>query len=142
MAVNGIIARKLQLLDETLVKLRSLGCLTTSELADDWRTQMIVERALQVLVEILIDVAQRIISETGQTPASNSREAVERCVQIGALSSTEPYQRMIQFRNIVVHMYERVEPVFLIDIVNNRLSDFERFRDEILAYVERSESDK
>lgn len=138
MSVNGVIIGKLQHLDEILAKLRSLGPLNRTQLDTDWRTKMAVERAIQVLVEIIIDVSQRVIAEDGQTPAGSGREAIERCVQMGVLSSLEPYQRMIQFRNFVVHLYERVETMFLVDIVNKRLADFESFRDEVLAYAEQS----
>lgn len=138
MLVNGVIIGKLQHLDEILAKLGSLGPLNRTQLDTDWRTKMAVERAIQVLVEIIIDVSQRIIAEDGQTPAGSGREAIERCVQMGVLSSIEPYQRMIQFRNFVVHLYERVETIFLVDIVNKRLADFKSFRDEVLAYAEQS----
>lgn len=138
MSVNGVIIGKLQHLDEILAKLRSLGPLNRTQLDTDWRTKMAVERAIQVLVEIIIDVSQRVIAEDGQTPAGSGREAIERCVQMGVLSSIEPYQRMIQFRNFVVHLYERVETMFFVDIVNKRLADFESFRDEVLAYAEQS----
>lgn len=138
MSVNAVIIGKLQHLDEILAKLRSLGPLNRTQLDTDWRTKMAVERAIQVLVEIIIDVSQRIIAEDGQTPAGSGREAIERCVQMGVLSSIEPYQRMIQFRNFVVHLYERVETIFLVDIVNKRLADFESFRDEVLTYAEQS----
>ena len=138
MSVNGVLIGKLQHLDEILAKLRSLGPLNRTQLDTDWRTKMAVERAIQVLVEIIIDVSQRVIAEDGQTPAGSGREAIERCVQMGVLSSIEPYQRMIQFRNFVVHLYERVETMFFVDIVNKRLADFESFRDEVLAYAEQS----
>ena len=138
MSVNGVIIGKLQHLDEILAKLRSLGPLNRTQLDTDWRTKMAVERAIQVLVEIIIDVSQRVIAEDGQTPAGSGREAIERCVQMGVLSSIEPYQRMIQFRNFVVHLYDRVETMFLVDIVNKRLADFKSFRDEVLAYAEQS----
>lgn len=138
MSVNGVIIGKLQHLDEILAKLRSLGPLNRTQLDTDWRTKMAVERAIQVLVEIIIDVSQRVIAEDGQTPAGSGREAIERCVQMGVLSSLEPYQRLIQFRNFVVHLYERVETIFLVDIVNKRLADFKSFRDEVLAYAEQS----
>ena len=138
MSVNGVLIGKLQHLDEILAKLRSLGPLNRTQLDTDWRTKMAVERAIQVLVEIIIDVSQRVIAEDGQTPAGSGREAIERCVQMGVLSSIEPYQRMIQFRNFVVHLYEQVETMFLVDIVNKRLADFESFRNEVLAYAEQS----
>jgi len=58
-------------------------------------------------------------------------------VQLGALARYEAYHRMVQLRNFIVHHYERVDTAILIDIVNRRLGDIERFRDEILAYVQR-----
>jgi len=142
MLLNGMITGKLHFLDATLGNLRSLGSLTTKQLDGDWRTKMAVERGLQILVEIVIDICQHIIAESGKTPASTSRDAVELCVQMGVLSSTEPFQRMIQFRNLVVHMYERIDSVFLADILSNRLGDFERFRDEVLAYADRPATDE
>ena len=60
------------------------------------------------------------------SPAATGVEAVERCVKLGALASVEPYRKMIQFRNFVVHRYERVDVAILVDIVNNRLGDFDR----------------
>jgi uncharacterized protein YutE (UPF0331/DUF86 family) len=60
--INGVIAQKLQHLDTILTELRSLGCLTVQDLEMDWRTKRAVERSLQILVEIVIDVCQRILS--------------------------------------------------------------------------------
>lgn len=133
--INGIILKKLESLDEILTELQSLGKITTPQLQDDWRTKRAIERDLQVLVEIVIDICQRIISLSGQTPATTASEAVERCIKLGIISSYEPYRRMVQFRNFIVHRYEQVDQEILIDIVNRRLSDFEKFRDEILAYA-------
>ena len=42
---------------------------------------------------------------------------------------------MVRFRNLVVHRYEQVDVNILAEVVNDRLSDIERLRDEILAYV-------
>lgn len=43
-------------------------------------------------------------------------------------------RQMVQFRDFVVHRYENVDVEILVDIVNNRLSDFNAFRNEILKY--------
>jgi len=133
--MNGVILQKLQTLDEVLNELRSLGQISVSQLEQDWRTRRAVERDLQVLVEIMIDLCQRIISLAGQTPATTARDAIERCVQLGVLSQYEAYRRMVQFHNFIVHHYEQVDIPILVDIVNGRLGDFERFRDEIQAYA-------
>jgi len=130
--INGVILRKLQTFDETLNELGSLGRITAGGLNQDWRTRRAVERDLQILVEIVIDICQRIISLAGQTPAATGGEAVQRCVQLGALSDKEIYRKMAQFRNFVVHRYEYIDVDILADIVNNRLADFAEFRNEML----------
>ena len=132
---NGVIFKKLQSMDEILEELRSLGRLTVNSLKDDWRTRRAVERELQVLVEIVVDVCQRIISIIGQSPAVTSADAIERCIQLKVLSSYEAYRRMVQFRNFVVHRYEQVDIEILTDIVNNRLNDFIMFKQEIMDYA-------
>lgn len=134
--INGVILQKLQTLDEVLLELSSLGQVTVDQLHNDWRTRRAIERDLQVLIEIMIDVCQRLIALAGQTPAVTARDAVERCVQLGALSQYDAYHRMVQFRNFIVHHYARIDTAILVDIVNHRLSDAVRFRNEILAYVQ------
>lgn len=134
--INGVIAQKLGSLDQVLSELKSLGQVSSGDLNEDWRTRRAVERDLQVLVEIVIDVCQRLISLAGQTPVNTGGEAIERCVQLGALSRYEAYDNMVRFRNFIVHRYERVDVEILANMVNRYLADFEKFRDEILAYVQ------
>lgn len=132
---NGVILQKLQMLDQVLAELQSVGTVSVEQLEDEWRTRRAIERNLQVLVEIVIDVCQRLITLAGQSPATTGRDAVARSVQLGALTPYDAYQKMVQFRNFIVHRYEYVEVSFLVDMVNRRLPDFERFRNEVLTYV-------
>jgi uncharacterized protein YutE (UPF0331/DUF86 family) len=134
--INGVIVQKLQTLDGVLLELRSLGEVSTEQLTRDWRTRRAIERDLQVLIEVMIDVCQRLIALAGLAPTVTAGEAVARCVQLGALSQDDTYHRMVQFRNFIVHHYDQVDVDILVDIVNRHLSDVERFRDEILAYVQ------
>lgn len=132
---NGVIASKVQTLDEILNELKSLGQLERAQLEADWRTQRAVERDLQLLVEIVIDVCQRIIALSGQSPAATGGDAVARCIQLGALTDRAAYRQMVRFRNFIVHRYDHIDAGVLVDVVNTRLTDFETFRNEILAYV-------
>ncbi len=135
--INGVIIQKLQSLDETVSELRSLGSLTVEQLNSDWRIRRAVERDLQVLTEIVLDICQRLICLAGQTPATTGIEAIERCIQLGALSHYDAYRKMVQFRNFIVHRYDRVDVAILAEMVNKFLGDFERFRTEILSYAQR-----
>lgn len=134
--INGVVATKLQTLEEVLNELRSLGIIDAAALKQDWRTQRAVERSLQVLVEVAIDICQRLIALLGQSPATTGTDAIERCVQLGVLTDKPEYRQMVRFRNFIVHRYDRVDTAVLANVVNNQLPTFEQFRDEILAYVQ------
>lgn len=134
--INGVIVQKLHTLDEVLAELRSLGEVSEERLESDWRTRRAIERNLQIAVEIVIDVCQRILSLAGQTPAPTSGDAVTRCIQMGALSDKEAYRKMVQLRNFIVHRYEHIDVAILANVINRRLSDFEEYRKEVLSYVQ------
>ncbi|WPD20968.1 MAG: DUF86 domain-containing protein [Candidatus Electrothrix scaldis] len=133
--LNGVITRKLEVLEETLHELESLGKVTLDTLQSDWLVRRAVERDLQILVEVVIDVCHRLISGAGKTPASSAIEAVRKCVRLGVLSSEEPFRQMVQFRDSIVHRYERIDRKILVDIVNKHLQDFKLFQKEVLYYV-------
>ena len=134
MKVNGVISGKLKNLDTVLSRLRSLGAVNEQQL-EDWVLHSAIERNLQVAVEIVIDICHRLNSLSGRSPAASARDAVEGCVKLGVLSSTDTLSHVIGFRNLVVHRYEHVETQILIDIVNNHLDDFDDFRAKVLDYV-------
>ena len=138
--LNGVIAQKLQSLDTVLAELQTLGKLSTEQLTQDWRTKKAVERNLQILVEVVIDVCQRLLSQTGQTPATTGRDAVDRAIKAGFISQNDAYYKMIQFRNFVVHRYEAIDNAILINMVNERLTDFAQFRDEVMDYVHNADN--
>jgi uncharacterized protein YutE (UPF0331/DUF86 family) len=45
--------------------------------------------------------------------------------------SADRCRPMIQFRNYIVHRYERIDSAVLADILRNHLDDFAAFRDEV-----------
>ena len=137
--INGIILNKFDAFNETLIELKSLGSITTSQLKNDWKTRKAIERNLQILVEIVIDICQRIIALSGQPPVSSGRESIQRCIKLGVLSDLKPYSKMVQFRNFIVHRYEHIELEILVAMVTKNLVDFEKFRNEIMTYVKKKD---
>ena len=133
--ISGVIAQKLQALDVVLAELRTLGVVSPQKLRDDWQQRRAIERNLQLLVEVVIDVCQRLVMLTGQSPTTSGADAIERCIQIGVLTPDENYTRMVRLRNFLVHCYEHIDPDILANMVNRHLGDFEKFRNEILTYV-------
>lgn len=137
MPINGVVTAKLQQLDQVLRELRSLGELTVARLQSEWLVRRAVERDLQIAVEVLIDVCQRVLSLQGSPPAATARAALVACEQLGMLHSAEKYRPLLGFRNILVHDYDDLRLDVVADIVNHRLGVLADFRDEVLLFVSR-----
>lgn len=134
MRYNGVIQRKLSLLNTQVLKLEeSLKDVSLSEFKESWILRSMAERALQVAAEILIDIAERILALEKAGPVATAAEAMESLVRLGALASAQPYINITRFRNLIVHQYEEIDPVILFDLSTKRLDDFRKFRDEIDA---------
>ncbi len=76
MKKNGILVRKLAEMEETLRRLQSYLPSIYEEFAKDWGRQKIVERALQILVEAMIDIGERLIALSGGLPPETSASAM------------------------------------------------------------------
>ena len=132
MKYNGVIQRKMALLDTQLVNLRRhLADVERSEFIKDWVLRSMAERALQVAIEIVIDIAERIIALNDAGPVTSASEAIKKLVQLEIFDSEKPYVEMVRFRNFIVHEYEEIDPELLYELATTRLKDFVQFRAEI-----------
>ena len=132
MKCNGVIQRKFALLDKQLVELSNhTKDIDFDTFRNNWAMRSMSERALQVMVEIVIDVAERIIALKNAGTTASSAEAIDCLVKLNVLKSTQPYNDMVKFRNLLVHQYEEIDPAIIYDIIKNKLDNFRQFRDEI-----------
>ncbi len=118
-------------MDNEVVRLRALQNVTTKSLDSDHFFKHGIERSLQICIEVIIDVSQRILSLEGQLPAATAFDALKGIEALGIIESAERYRHMIQFRNFVVHRYEQVESDILIVILQKHLDDLSGFRNEV-----------
>jgi len=132
MKYNGVIQRKLALLDDHVQKLKKhTNGLSFNDFEADWVIRSMTERALQVCTEIMIDIAERIIAIQNAGPVAGAGEAIEKLQVLGVLSSAEPYRSMVRLRNLIVHEYEQIDAGMLYSIITTRLDDFLKFREAI-----------
>lgn len=46
-------------------------------------------------------------------------------------------EQMARFRNIIVHQYTQVDAEIVVQVLHNRLTDFARFRDSMVALLKK-----
>jgi uncharacterized protein YutE (UPF0331/DUF86 family) len=138
MVDEQLILRKLSDLQEYLDQIREFGGMTVRQYGTDWKTQRIIERTLQMMIECCIDIAGHIISEKGlRTPATYA-ESFAVLYETGIINGRllGSLEKMARCRNLIVHRYDRIDAEIIVGILKKNLGDFTRFKDAVLAFLE------
>jgi uncharacterized protein YutE (UPF0331/DUF86 family) len=137
MVDKTLILKKLAELEQYLLQINEFSDITTAEYSSDWKTQRIVDRTLQMMIETCLDIAGHIISNEGyrvpESYADMFNVLQENAIIPEAL--LDALNKMAKFRNIVVHHYDKIDPGIVITILRNNLGDFNRFKTAIVTYL-------
>ena len=137
MVDKNVVLRKLSELDIYLAQLKEFSNITLQQYKADWKTQRIIERTLQMIIETCVDIANHVISDSNMRPpktyADTFKVLSENDIIVTKLFTS--LEKMAKFRNIVVHQYEEVDAEIVITILKQHLGDFEKFKKTILAYM-------
>ncbi len=132
-----LLGRKLALMDTYLGQIREFSKISANEYEKNWKTQRIVERTLQMLIEECVDIANHIIADEGlRLPvgyADTFQVLMENKIIDKKLYGT--MEKMAKFRNVVIHQYEKIDPGIVVGILHRNLTDFERYKKAILRYL-------
>jgi uncharacterized protein YutE (UPF0331/DUF86 family) len=129
-----LILRKLADLQEYIEQIGEYSNIKVSEYSRDWKTQRIVERTLQMMIEICADIASHVISDSGlrvpETYADTFKVLYEN--KIIAKGLFTKLEKMAKFRNIIVHQYGKIDGEIIVGILRKDLSDFLKYKDAVI----------
>lgn len=99
------------------------------ELATNFTRQDAIVLNLQRACEAAIDAAMHLVRTKRLGVPQSGREAFVLLERTGLLSKelAQSMQKMVGFRNLVVHAYQEVSLVALQNILQHRLSDLQSF---------------
>lgn len=94
---------------------------------------------LQVALQAALDTCQHIAAQKLLGPYKENKEVFGLLSRKGILSDEvgKIFEAAIGVRNILVHQYEDVDPKKVYNAIQNNLSDFDKFVDEIGEYLKR-----
>lgn len=129
-----LVRKKLASLLEYRNQLNEYSTLSVAEYRADWKVQRIIERTLQMMIELCADIAAHLIADGGwrspETYADTFRVLGENAILTP--EQTAVMEKMAKFRNIVVHQYQAVDAEIVVLVLHKHLPDFEGFQ-EIIA---------
>ena len=137
MVDKTLILRKLADLEIYFNQLCEYSNITVNKYEGDWKTQRIVERTLQVMIETCLDIAGHVISDRSYRIPKNYADAFrilhENNILNKALSDT--MQKITRFRNIIVHDYDKVDAEIVVAVLKKDLKDFIAYKDAVIAFL-------
>ena len=138
MVDKTLILRKLSDVSEYLDQLVEFSEITVEVYSSDWKIQRIVERTLQMMMEVCADIASHIISDSNYRIPKTYADAFRILWEQGILdeSLSNKMEQMAKFRNIVVHQYDKVDATIVVGILQEHLSDFDDYKDAIIRLLE------
>lgn len=135
-AYNKIIS-KLQKLDEYIKYLREMQKVNKNQFTDDYHFFGLAERYLQLSIEVLLDTGKLLIVIEGLKRPEENQEIFSALCDKKIISEklTQNLIGIANFRNILVHDYEKIDREIVYSKLQNNIIDFENFKKETLNYV-------
>ena len=131
MKYNGIIEDKLRIIERKLEEIRSWKINSFEDFQQSTLLQNAAERALQVAIEVMIDISERILSLKKIPPRNTAAENITQLQKLNIIKPVPEYSDMIKFRNFIVHRYEKSDLEIVYAILKNKLFLFESFIEDI-----------
>ncbi len=144
MVDKTLILKKLSELEQYLLQINEFSDITIAEYSSNWKTQRIVDRTLQMMIETCLDVAGHIISD-GEYRVPESYADMFKVLQENGIikeSLLDALKKMAKFRNIVVHHYDKIDPAIVVAILTKNLEDFNRFKNAMISYLKAQKNKK
>ncbi|MFW6282523.1 MAG: type VII toxin-antitoxin system HepT family RNase toxin [Minisyncoccales bacterium] len=104
------------------------------------RDKRACERLLQISIETVIDILNIINSKLRLGLPSEEEDLIERIYRKKIISKDlkKIILEMKGFRNIIVHKYGEVDDELVFEILSEKISDFDKFRKEIIEYLNKN----
>ena len=123
--------------EENLGKLERLSRFSYDEfMAEFWYLEAAVH-VLQTSIEALVDISRYVIRSLGLPSADSYRQVPVVLADAGYLDQTATpiYDKIVRFRNLVVHHYYRVDPEEVYQILTKNLSDLQNWHTTLLEII-------
>lgn len=135
--MNDEIASKLEMLEEYIAILKGYQHHDVEDLMRDHTLKGAVERYIEVALECMIDIGEMIISKEKLKRPDTYRDVFLLLGEHGILPDNfaKDLAPAAGFRNVLVHMYVKIDIDRLYYYLENNLEDIERFGEYIARYL-------
>ena len=136
--IADVIKRKLKELEQNLIYLKQISYdINSGNLKSDMIRYWGIERGIQICIECIIDIANIIISVSGQEKPDTYREIMLKMsdLEVVSVNFSKKLANMAGFRNILVHDYTKIDAEVILNILKNDINDFIKYTIEVNKWM-------
>lgn len=135
---RNIILARLAKLDDYVSRLKRFEDIKLKDYLNDYDLQAIVERNLQLAIQVCIDVTNYIIARKKLTFPIEQENIFLLMGREGIIPQklAARIKGMVNFRNILVHDYTEIDSERVFKLLKQGLKDFNEFAKAIVKLVE------
>lgn len=133
---NKIIA-KLERLDEYLLYLREIQKVNKKSFIKDYHFYGLAERYLQLAIEVILDIGKLIILAKNFRKPEDNQEVFTILHENNIVSKNDlkNFSGIANFRNILVHDYEKIDREIIYKKLHDNIDDFTLFKKSVLRFL-------
>ena len=133
--MNYIALTKAQSLQRCVERARQEYTAAGDQFLSDYSSQDAAILNVVRACEIAIDLSNHLVSQRKLGIPSTNRESFELLCEAGLVSEAlcQSLYNMVVFRNIAVHVYQKLKLEVVVDVIQYRLDDLLQFADIVLS---------
>ncbi len=140
MVNKQIIFRLLNNIDSYIKDLKEIDKINFDTYSTDIKTQRFVERTLHIAIEAMFDIAHHIISDERLREPDSYADAFTVLEENKILTSDflKTAKLIAQFRNKLVHYYEKIDSEMVFTIAKTKRRDFLKYIKMINTWINKA----
>ena len=140
MNIKEKVARKLKIMQGYVDFLRKYPA-DEDELLEDDLLKSAIERNLQLAIESALDIGEVIISSENLEKPEDYLNIIITLGKEGIIPEefAQRFSEAAKLRNILVHMYTKVDPAVISQILKYNLDDFDEYGWHIARFLDKSD---
>lgn len=137
--VKSSILKKLKKLEETVERLEKFKKTSFEKFLEDDKTQSATMYNLIIGIEAITDIGNYFLAEKFHRAAETYEDIIKGLGETGIISEDllKKSEGMTRFRNILVHLYEEVEPEKVYQNLQKAPDIFRQFADHFVEFLEK-----
>ncbi len=138
-----VIGARLKKLETCLNRLRKYSHSSLGEYLMNEEIQSVVERQLQLAIQVCIDIANYIIARERLDIPEEEKNMFMILGRHGIIRNdlAERIRSMLSFRNILVYDYLEIDHSIVFRVLTEQLGDLEDYAGDVVAWLERKEQE-